>query len=55
MEKLLQLTKNEIPVVHDFIFIFNSQLAVTCKKLVGCLAYILLTISDEALLLIKKM
>ena len=54
MEKLLQLTKNEIPVVHDFIFIFNSQLAVTCKQLVGCLAYILLTISDEALLLIKK-
>ena len=54
MEKLLQLTKNDIPVVYDII-IFNSQLAVTCKQLVGCLPYILLTISDEALLLIKKM
>ena len=53
MEKLLQLTKNDIPVVYDII-IFNSQLAVTCKQLVGCLPYILLTISDEALRLIKK-
>ena len=25
------LTKKEIPVVYDLIFIFNSQLAVTCK------------------------
>ena len=52
MEKSLPLTKKEIPVVYDVIFIFNSQLAVTCKWLVGCLPYILLTISDEALPLI---
>ena len=50
MEKLLPLTKKEKPVVYDVIFILNSQLAITCKELVGCLPYILLT--DEALPLI---
>ena len=29
--KLLPLTKKEIPVVYDLIFVFNSQLAITCK------------------------
>ena len=31
MEKLLPLTKKEIPVVYDLVFIFNNQLAVNCK------------------------
>ena len=44
MGKLLPLTKKKILVVYHSIFIFNIQLAVTYKQLVGCLPYILLAL-----------
>ena len=44
MGKLLPLTEKKILVVYHSIFIFNIQLAVTYKQLVGCLPYILLAL-----------
>ena len=36
LHRILPLIKNKIPVAYNLIFFFcSSQLAVTCKKLVG--------------------